>query len=57
MSPVLYPKERNAAMDACRMYSMQKEAMEEDSPVLKFMNPSTIVHLVSMCVCVIHNSV
>ena len=45
-SPLLTMNEKNAAVEASSMYSMQKEAREEHSFVLDYMNPQSPVHLV-----------
>lgn len=45
-SPLLTMNEKNAAVEASSMYSMQKEAREENSPVLEYMRPQSPVHLV-----------
>ena len=47
MSPLLKMNEKNAAVEASSMYTLQKEAKEEYSDVLEFMNPQSPVHLVS----------
>lgn len=47
MSPLLTMNEKNAAVEANSMYSLQKEAKEEHSLVMEFMNPQSPVHLVS----------
>ena len=46
-SPLLTMNEKNAAVEASSMYSMQKDAREDTSPVLDFMTPQSPVHLVS----------
>ena len=45
-SPLLTMNEKNAAVEASSMYSMQKEAREEHSFVLDYMHPQSPVHLV-----------
>ena len=47
MSPLLKMNEKNAAVEASSMYTLQKEAKEEHDDVLEFMNPQSPVHLVS----------
>ena len=46
VSPLLTMNEKNAAVEANSMYSMQKDAREEHSFVLDYMNPQSTVLLV-----------
>lgn len=46
MSPLLTMNEKNAAVEASSMYRLQKEAGEEHSFVMDYMNPHSPVHLV-----------